>query len=78
MPINFTPDKTQELDISVPFIEDARADVAPFYSSDKTIKQAKAEVERNLAKLGAAIQRFQSGKFEVNAQARFGYLITFS
>ena len=77
MDINFTPDEPTESELHVPFIEDARADTAPFYSTSKTEKQARAEIEKNLALLGAAVSRFQSGKFNVNGQERYGYLIGF-
>lgn len=73
----FIPDASQDANIKVPFIEDARADFAPFYSTTKNIKQAQSEVEKSLAKLGGSVYRFQQGKFDVNNQWRFGYLINF-
>lgn len=77
--MQFTPDENKANDaISVPFLEDARADFAPFYSSNKTVKQATAELEKEMAKLSASVIRMQSGKFEVNGKSRLGYLIEFS
>jgi hypothetical protein len=77
--MEFIPDDNKQADeVIVPFLEDARADFAPFYSSNKTIKQATAELEKEMAKLGASVLRVQSGKFSVNGKTRLGYLIEFS
>src|SRR5688572_9123136 len=77
--MQFTPDdNTANDEIVVPFLEDARADFAPFYSSNKTVKQATAELEKEMAKLGASVLRVQSGKFSVNGKNRLGYLIEFT
>lgn len=75
--MEFIPDETTSDKITAPFIEDARADFAPFYSSNKTIRQAKSDVENKLAKLGAAILRIQPGTFTVDKSKRFGYIIAF-
>jgi len=74
---NFTPDDHQQEALQVPYIEDARADMARLYSSDKTINQAKSEIEINLARLGAALVSLQSGTFNVNGQDRIGYVLRF-
>lgn len=63
--------------LKAPFYEDARSDFAPYYSSNKTLKQAMAEVTGEMGKLNASITKFQTGKFEVNKQWRFGYAIEF-
>ena len=77
--MNFVPDdNTANDEIIVPFLEDARADFAPFYSSNKTVKQASSELEKEMAKLGASVLRVQSGKFDVNGKNRLGYLIEFT
>lgn len=77
--MNFVPDENKANDaVIVPFLEDARSDFAPFYSSSKTVKQASAELEKEMAKLGASVLRMQSGKFDVNGKSRLGYLIEFS
>jgi hypothetical protein len=76
--MQFVPDKTNSEDVHVPFLEDARADFAPFYSSKKTIKQADAELRTEMAKLNASVLRIQSGKFNVNGKTRLGYLIDFT
>lgn len=78
MSFKFEPDKIQTDEIKAPFIEDARSDFAPFYATTKTLKQAKSEVEKNFAKLGAAVTRFQSGKFTVGSQMRHGYIVEFN
>lgn len=72
----FKPD-TQSNALAVPFYEDARADTAPYYSSTKGLKTALNEVSKEMVKLGAFVTNFQSGKFDVNKQARFGYVIEF-
>jgi hypothetical protein len=74
---NFVADDLPEEAIIVPFLEDARADFAPFYSSSKTIKQAQSEIEKHLAKLGASVTNFVSGRFPDGEKTRFGYLINF-
>jgi hypothetical protein len=78
---NFTPTNEPkdrgESGILVPFIEDARADYAPYYSSDKSEPEAKAEVSAELQKLGAVHVRFQPGFFTFNQQKRYGYNIRF-
>lgn len=74
---NFTPDDNQQSSLEVPYIEDARADMARLYASNKTIKQATKEIERSLMKLDAVVIALQSGKFEVNGQTRIGYVLRF-
>ncbi|MGB1285013.1 MAG: hypothetical protein ACPG7F_00650 [Aggregatilineales bacterium] len=73
---NFKPDEKQGID--APFIEDARADFAPYYRSreNKNINQAQHEVLAELAKLGAG-GRFVDGVFDVDGQERYGYILHF-
>lgn len=76
--MKFVPDENKAADeVVVPFLEDARAEFAPFYSSKKTAKQASVELEKEMAKLGAAVLRIQSGNFEVNGKSRLGYQVEF-
>ena len=79
--MQFIPDedKTGHVadDIEIPFLEDARADFAPFYASDKSIKQATAEIEKEMAKLGGVITSITQGKFNDGGKSRIGYLIEF-
>lgn len=63
--------------IQTPYYEDARADFAPYYSSSKTVAEAKAEVVAELAKLGAAILLFQEGAYGSKPK-RHGYQIQFN
>jgi hypothetical protein len=77
--MKFIPDEDrQNDDVIVPFLEDARADFAPFYSSTKSVKQATSELEKEMAKLSASVLRVQSGKFQVDGKNRLGYLIEFT
>lgn len=68
---------SDENDLIVPFIEDARADFAPFYGVTKTIKAIEGEVLAELAKLGAG-GLLVPGKFVVDGLPRFGYELRFS
>ena len=60
----------------VPYYEDARADYAPYYNSQKTINVAKKEVAEELAKLGGVILSFRDGYYGSKPR-RYGYEITF-
>lgn len=73
---SFTPENKDNT-IAAPFYEDARKDIAPYYASTKTLKTALKEVAEEMVKLGAFVTNFQPGKFTVNKQARFGYVIEF-
>lgn len=76
---NFTPDPNQKEDdlFAAPFLEDARTNFAPYYSSDKTEKAARDEVVAELVKLGASRVKFQSGRFLIGATERHGYNIRY-
>ena len=69
--------------VNVPFYEDARADFAPYYRSQKTVKAAKTEVAAELAKLGGAVVAFREGFFGHKPKRygekslRYGYEIDF-
>lgn len=76
--MNFTPDKPAAAHIKVPYIEDARKDYAPYYSSTKSIEAAKTDVSDRLDILGAGILSFQSGSYEINKLKRFGFVIRFT
>jgi hypothetical protein len=73
----FTPTNTVS-EFKVPYFEDARADFAPYYTvKNKTIQQAQAEVANELGKLGAGVQSFQAGKFQIGKKTRYGFNIRF-
>lgn len=72
----FTPDETTER-IKVPFIEDARADDAPYYSSRASLADAQSQVSMELGKLGGMVMTFVQGAFDINGQRRHGYEIRF-
>lgn len=73
----FTPTEQQIAGVKVPFFEDARADLAPYYSSDKRIIDAQQEVVVELSKLGAGGVQFLEGFFGVKPK-RYGYEIRFA
>jgi hypothetical protein len=81
---NFTPDdpgednsKSDLQRIHIPFVEDARADIASKYASRKSIDEAMGEIEDKLARLGGALVKLRSGTFDVNGQVRIGYMLVY-
>lgn len=68
---------SDENDLIVPFIEDARSDFAPFYAVSKSVKMIEGEVLGELAKLGAG-GFLVPGKFMVDGLPRYGYELRFS
>lgn len=60
---HFTPTEEQSAAIPVPYLEEARADFAPYYRAVQTIKQAQQAVITELGKLGGAAIVFQEGYF---------------
>lgn len=76
----FTPieDDQPEDKIKVPFLEDARADFAPYYDNRGSIAEAQAALSAEFAKLGAGIVRFREGDFTISDQVRRGYQIEFT
>lgn len=77
MAFNFTPLENQEAEIKVPYIEDARSDFAPYYSSTLSIDRAKQEVVQTLALLHAT-GYFVEGDFQVGKYKRRGYVLHFN
>lgn len=64
--------------IRVPYWEDARADIAPYYSlRDWTLADMMKAVEVEFSKLGAGIRRFRYGVFDIEEQERHGFQIEF-
>lgn len=76
---NFVPDDKRETagDVEVPYFEEASADFAPYYASEKDEMGARGEVESELEKLGAFNVTFQGGRFMAGKQKRYGYYIRF-
>lgn len=74
---NFVPDSPNG--VPVPYIEDARADFAPYYSSHQnfTEEDAQQKVRIEIAKLHAGVTRFVPGYFGNNPK-RYGYEIEFN
>lgn len=72
------PDKPAAAHITVPYIEDANAKTAPYYSSTKSVEQAKSDVSGHLETLGGGILSFQGGSYVINGKQRFGFVIRFT
>lgn len=73
---SFTPE-SKDNQIAAPWFEDARANIAPYYSVKTTLKQAQALATAEFGKLNAIVTAFQPGKFAVNGRDRYGYIIEF-
>ena len=74
---NFTFTPTEEKsNLTVPFFEDATAAFAPYYSSQKTVDDAKSEIRSEVGKLDASVNSFVDGYFGSDPK-RYGYLIEF-
>lgn len=70
--------KSAQADLRVPFFENARADYAPYYQNKTwSISKAKAAVQTEFGKLGAAILEWEEGDFIINGQRRRGYKLHF-
>jgi hypothetical protein len=76
MSFDFTPTDEPQDKIEVPFFEDARSGFAPYYSSQKSVQDAKSQVGVELAKLGATDWYFKDGFFGVDPK-RYGYEVKF-
>lgn len=78
--MDFTP--TDEMvGIKVPYIEDARASFAPYYSvagHGKKESEIQTEIITELAKLGGGSIQFKRGYFGKEPNKRHGYIISFS
>ena len=60
----------------IPYIEDARSDYAPYYSSSVSVQSAQAAVAVELGKLGGILTAFVAGVFDLSPK-RYGYEIRF-
>ncbi|MEQ8673280.1 MAG: hypothetical protein RIC84_08695 [Aggregatilineales bacterium] len=77
MEFSFTPHQDSQ-DIDVPFIEDARADFAPYYDiRSKTVADAQREMMMEMSKLGAMVTQVVAGAFESDGMRRHGFEIRF-
>lgn len=73
----FTPTDEQQHTISVPYLEDARADYAPYYDvRNREAKQIQREVIAEFDKLDAGNVQFREGFFG-DKPRRYGYEVTF-
>lgn len=74
---DFVPDQPKLSVDQVPYIEDARRDIAPGYSSSKSEKRLQAEIVDLIVKLGGGGVSFSSGAFGSRPK-RYGYIVEFS
>jgi hypothetical protein len=73
----FTPTEEQQSGISVPYLEEARADYAPYYDvRGREPKQVQREVIAEFDKLDAGNVQFREGFFG-DKKRRYGYEVTF-
>lgn len=63
--------------LQAPFLEDARANFAPYYTTSLSIPRLQTEVSTELAKLGGMVLTFREGFFEMEGLKRYGYVIEF-
>lgn len=77
MDFTFTPDETPTGPV-IPFYEDARANLAPYYASNKSMPVAMSEVMQEFTKLDAGGVAFKRGYYTVGGQKRYGFVITFT
>lgn len=75
MDFRFTP-LSEPAAIKVPYIEDARANFAPYYGTEKKLETIQSEIIVELAKLGGYGVYFQQGTFG-DKPKRYGYIIHF-
>lgn len=75
MDFRFTP-MSEPAKVKVPYLEDARADFAPYYSTDKKPETVQSEIIVELAKLGGYGVYFQQGTFG-DKPKRYGYVVHF-
>lgn len=79
--MEFTPTGNAANRIDVPYLEEARADFAPYYSikdvREKSINAAQGDVSKEIAKLGGGAIWFQEGYFGSPPDERHGYIVHF-
>lgn len=79
--MEFTPTSNSENRIEVPYLEEARADFAPYYSikdvREKSISAVQGEVSKEITKLGGGAIWFQEGYFGRKPDERNGYVLHF-
>jgi hypothetical protein len=79
MPFQFVPDEDPVHTIKVPYLEEARSDIAPYYRSEIPIDRAQREFEDNMTRIGATVQAIMPGKFLATGTQveRYGYVVRF-
>lgn len=79
--MDFTPTNKNGNQIQVPYLEDARADFAPYYAihdvRKKSISAAQNDVSAEIVKLGGSSIWFQEGYFGRKPSERHGYVLHF-
>lgn len=76
MDFQFKP-VSQPAAIKVPYLEDARADFAPYYTTEKKPETVQSEIIVELAKVGGYGVYFQMGIFGEKPK-RYGYIVHFT
>lgn len=74
---SFTPSQSEGSRFIVPYFEDAKASIAPYYSTHMKVVSAMELVIKELSKLGGAQPHFIEGTFKIAGQTRYGYEIRF-
>jgi len=77
--MEFVPDERDE-GLTVPYFEEASNSLGVVgYSTNRSEKELRVEIERSMAHLGSAIKSFQSGRFgPEGGPYRYGYVIAFT
>lgn len=75
--VMFTPTDNM-MGLRVPYLEEARADFAPYYRTGKTESAIQTEIITELAKLGGGSIQFRRGFFGAKSAKRHGYIINFT
>lgn len=72
----FTPDKIDDT-LDAPYFEEAKADIAPYYSSTLSIENVKVEIGILIGRLGGEAAVFKAGYFGPATKRRYGYHLEF-
>lgn len=78
MAFQFTPIQEHNQIAGAPYFEDARADFAPFYATDKAPEAVQKEIIKELAKLDGYGVQFVYGAYSEGKTKRHGYEVRFN
>lgn len=74
--VAFTQTSKEENKIQIPYFEDARSNTAPYYSTQRNIKDVQKEISAIIDELGGERIRFVEGYFG-DKPKRYGYVVNF-